>query len=779
MAINGVNNSQAIRLMGLSSGMDTDSIIKQTLKLHQMKIDAQMRSRVKVEWKQQALNSIKDDVTNFRWSFLTALGTNAMRSSSIYNATIANVTGKNASAVSITTSTSTPLGSLKIGQIESLAKATSVSSMNGVSRDGNGFNLSDKIGSMLMSTREIKFDSKGDANVNFNGTNIVLNQNDSIDDINAKIAAKNGNRIVFSPSQVDSMGKQYARATVNGKEVFLYKDDAYKKLEDSVLTYNNITRAMIYGTNTSKTVNINGMNIAVDEAESFNDLLDKINYESSLISGPVYDWVDDGNGNFSVDLNINGKNVTVSKDMENWGCSHISDVADAMLFGTGSSASVEINGASITINKSDTITDLNKKIQQAGGQSIVFDQSFQYAGTTVKYTYVNFNGRPEQVAQSQLLVSNFTSGAVEKANANKLSGFNFDVNGKAYFTLGNGKVQGTFEVNKDMSIGDVMDSVNKSGLGITMRYDKLSDSFTLESNTAGPSVINVGGLSALGIYNGDYSNGTLARVQINGEWVESKSNTIDYRGLKITLNSTTAAGDEETSVVLKRDATEPLNKIKAFIEAYNTMIKKLEGMLKETKTRAEASYTPLTDEEKSQMSEKQIEEWETIAKKGLLRNDAGIQALTSSLRGALFDAVTAAGLSPSQIGLTTGRWDQNTGGQIMLDEDKLRAALEADPDKVANIFMGGSDSKNYADRGLTWRMEDLLLGYVNGSQSSSLGSLENSIKRANEQMEKLTKKMYDEEDRLYKKFAAMETALAKIQSQSDWLSSMLNSNNSK
>ena len=74
-------------------------------------------------------------------------------------------------------------------------------------------------------------------------------------------------------------------------------------------------------------------------------------------------------------------------------------------------------------------------------------------------------------------------------------------------------------------------------------------------------------------------------------------------------------------------------------------------------------------------------------------------------------------------------------------------------------------------------MDDIMAGYINGTQSRTIDSLENSIIKANEQMEKLRLKMYEEEERLYRKFAAMETALSKIQSQSDWFTAMLDSTN--
>ena len=613
MAINPINRSTTIRLMGLASGMDTDTIIQQTLRLQQMKIDSQFRTRTMFEWKQQALNSVKDQITEFRRSFLTTLGQNAMRLSSTYNSTVAKVTGKNSDAVTITTSTNSPVGSMKIGQVVSLAKATSVSTAGSASKNGEGFKLTDKLGDIKLVGDNIKFDNMGHANVKFWGTNIELSGLDTIEDINGKLHG--GNQIVFD--QTDYEGREFAKVQVNGKDLIIYRDEAYS-------------------------------------------------------------------------------------------------------------------------------TDPDTGIESPS----------------------NFFG---------IAIAN-------KVNALP-GGLNFDFDGKAGIRL-NGVY---IELDRGMTIDDMLKKVNGSSANVTMSYDRLSDKFTVEHKKNGDYSVETWGLGAFGIADGQTKNGSMAIVQINGEWFERDSNTIDYRGVKITLNYTTSASgpvgidgkptwssDDDITVSLKRDADEPINKIKSFIEAYNNLIKKLEDLLSDKKTKTESQYKPLTDEEKSLMSEKQVDEWEAIAKKGVLRNDAGIQSLINSLQSALFDTVKEAGLSPYQIGIKTG-WNEGLGYQIALDEEKLRTALENDPDIVAKLFMSGAAAEKYEDKGWLYRMEDIMMGYVNGSQQNSLTSLENSIKRSYEQMEKLQQKMYDEEERLYKKYAALETAMSKIQQQSDWFASMLGS----
>jgi len=500
-------------MMGLSSGMDTESLVQQTMRIHQLKIDSQMRKRTILLWRQETYNSIKEQISGFRNTFLSSLGSSGMVQRGVYNSTVASVTGKNSDAVTIKTTMGVTTGTMRIGKVVSLAKGASVSTASGVSANNAGFAMTDKL-----------------ANLNL----------------------------------------------VDDKQVF----------------------------------------------------------------------------------------------------SGVEDTTD-----------IEINGVSITLDKNDTISSMISK-------------------------------------------------------------------------------------------------VNNSKAGVTMKYDRLSDQFTFESKATGSSndfTIFGDALEALGFTGAgagtgiDATGGSKAQVYINGSLETFDSNTFSFRGLGITLNRTTDTGatgptnhEDDTIVTLKRDATEAINKIKTFIEAYNAIIKRIEGLVRERKTSTEASYEPLTDEEKSMMSEKQILEWEAIAKKGILKNDNGLQNLASSLRGALYESVKAAGLSPAEIGLTTGNFFGETGGQIVLNEDKLKAALEDDPDRVAEIFAGTD-----GNRGFLWRVSDIMNKYVSKSQPETLKGLESSIRRANEQMAKMQTKMYAEEDKLYRQFAAMETALSKLQSQGDWLTAML------
>ena len=113
------------------------------------------------------------------------------------------------------------------------------------------------------------------------------------------------------------------------------------------------------------------------------------------------------------------------------------------------------------------------------------------------------------------------------------------------------------------------------------------------------------------------------------------------------------------------------------------------------------------------MKDKEIELWEEKATSGLLRNDAAISSLLSSLRSAFYTVVESAGISAAEIGLTTGSYGD--GGKITVDKDKLRKALESNPDQVTNLFVATSKSDDKAqankESGLIVRISNALLNY--------------------------------------------------------------------
>ncbi len=351
--------------------------------------------------------------------------------------------------------------------------------------------------------------------------------------------------------------------------------------------------------------------------------------------------------------------------------------------------------------------------------------------------------------------------------------------GEISFSI-NGK---TFTFTEETTLADMMSAVNSSDAGVKMSYSSLTKGFSIASKSMGSGskveIANIKGNafavegeaavdSAFGIAAGAVT-GQDAKLKIEGVDVVKSSNTFTIDGITYTLN---AKSDSEINFNVIQDVDSTLNKIVSFINSYNSLITKFQDKIEEKTYRA---YSPLTDAQKDEMEESEISLWEDKAQSGILRNDAPISSMLSAMRSAFYTAVEGSGLSAADIGLTTGAYSD--GGKITINESKLRTALQNNPDAVTKIFTSKStstDSKTaYAQSGLVVRISDALLKYTSSSTSNTLASLEKQISDSEDMETTLLDRLSDKEATLYKRFSAMESALASLNSQSSWLSSML------
>ncbi len=252
------------------------------------------------------------------------------------------------------------------------------------------------------------------------------------------------------------------------------------------------------------------------------------------------------------------------------------------------------------------------------------------------------------------------------------------------------------------------------------------------------------------------------------------SNSFTIDGMKFDLLKT---GDSVVSI--KPDATESVDKIKKFVEAYNTLIEKINTKITEKKN---YDYKPLTDAQKEEMSEDDISKWETQAKKGLLSRDNNLTNMLSQMRQAIYETVEGAGLSISDIGISTTS-NYRDGGKLTLDEEKLKSALETRSDQVYKLFTQSSDVTS--KKGILQKFKDVFnnnigtdgllikkAGYEN-SRWSYNNQLSKSIEEKENRITRLQDILYDKQTRYYSMFAALEKNMNNLNSQSNWLYSQL------
>lgn len=353
----------------------------------------------------------------------------------------------------------------------------------------------------------------------------------------------------------------------------------------------------------------------------------------------------------------------------------------------------------------------------------------------------------------------------------------FDANGEISFTI-NGE---DFIFNRSNTLNDIITSVNaRTAAGVIMSYSSLKKGFIITAKDTGlASTIEIenvagnafaAGNAAFGIEAG-IDHGEDAVLSINNTEVRSSTNNFTIDGISYSLKAET---DTPISFNVERDIDATFNKIKGFIDNYNKLIDSLQAKLDEEVYR---DYEALTDEERELLTETQQKQWEEKAKSGLLRGDKNIERLLSQMRSAFYTAVTDAGLSPMEIGLKTGAYREN--GRINIDDAKLREALENNPDGVAMIFAKTSKATDsgvkFKESGLVTRISDLMSQYTETAISVTLENNKEAISDAEDRLEQLKDWLSNNEEKYWARFTAMETALARMNSQSSWLAAQMGS----
>lgn len=347
--------------------------------------------------------------------------------------------------------------------------------------------------------------------------------------------------------------------------------------------------------------------------------------------------------------------------------------------------------------------------------------------------------------------------------------FEFDESGELSFSI-NGK---TFTFGKDTTISEMMRQVNNAGIGVTMRFSSLKKGFSLTADKTGSQseikIVNLKGNafsaddSALGISEGVYK-GQDAICTIEGMTVTQPTNSFSFDGITYSL---TAKSDTPVKFSVEQDYEKTADSIIKFIDAYNELVGALQGKVSE---KVYSKYTPLTDAQKKEMKEDEIATWEKYAKSGMLHNDSYVTSLLSELRGAFYTGIGGLSKSPCDIGLTTGTWQE--GAKIKVDRAKLLASLKEDPQTVKQIFVQTGGEDGHSGKGLMLRISDSLLAYTKSSTDIALDSLGDRITESKDTVKTLTEKMEDKEKDLWKKFSTMEAALSRLNSLSNWLSSL-------
>lgn len=290
---------------------------------------------------------------------------------------------------------------------------------------------------------------------------------------------------------------------------------------------------------------------------------------------------------------------------------------------------------------------------------------------------------------------------------------------------------------------------------------------------------------------GEYKNEDGSRVSIEQDGtktITSKDGT--------TITTISADGTTKTesfdSVTLsgETDISGLKDTIVEFVNDYNKIMESINEKLWETRDK---DYMPLTDEQKKEMSESEIESWEKKAQTGLLRNDSDLRRIQSAMKSAMSSMMSSTGLTLESIGIEPVDNYTTKNGMYKIDEDKLTNALQNNAEEVKDLFTRTSSTykdengKEVTDKGGVLTQLQSVLKSEFKSSSSSLSkrigfdgtsteknnTLTNNISKQKSLITKLKEKYTDKENALYKKYSALEVMLEKLNAQTNSLYSML------
>ncbi len=396
------------------------------------------------------------------------------------------------------------------------------------------------------------------------------------------------------------------------------------------------------------------------------------------------------------------------------------------------------------------------------------------------------------------------------------------------FTIGDGTKSNTISYTYDDLLNgktfyDLVNDINKSGLNIKASYDAEYDRFSFyntkdgsgnnieltfdsglgDDDEARANVVARNFFENMGLYQSE--NGKLIGEDGNAaeetdsnylqfalgstETVEGKDATIKIDGMsykssdnKITRDGITYEAVAETTsparISVSQDVDAIVEKVKSFVEDYNKLLSSLYEKYDE---KPDSNYKPLTQAQKDTMKDEQVEKWEEKAKAGILYHDQTLSKIILNMRSAVSQQVElddGTTISAFNIGISTVAG--NIKGQLTLNEDKLRAALANDSDSVYKVFasLDAKDNTNTEKMGIAQRLGDVFTSATKTIRTRAGSStdvtedsdLNNLLRQLQTKMSNFKKLMNAFEDKLYKKYDTMESTLARLGMQLNFIS---------
>ena len=673
----------AMRVTGMMSGMDTESIIQELVAVKQTKVDDMKKKQTKLEWKQDAWKELNTKIKKFYNSTLDSL-----RFQSSYSKKITKVS--NSSVADIITADSA-MNSVQKLKVEKLAQTGYLTGSAVQKKDGSKCTSGTKLVDM-----DIEAGSRIEVNANGKTKEITVTEsmtlagfvselnnagvNASFDSKTQRLfigAKESGEEADFTITAANGQGE----TALNKLGILIYDEQSLKQYK----TYADMTEGS------------DAYNAALDK-EVASRLASYISQRNSLEESVAAQ--EKKLDQIKADYNEAYKNEDGKDDFET------------------------------LLTNEDKLKALKKRIEELeNAEELAADETAELNKLKGKLSYIE----GYQAAEEAL---NKTEAELEKT--------------KSYINDDN---TASTELTKEVS-------------------DWLGEKITQANAVVGGS--KTGSADATKV------PGQNAEIHLNGAKFTSTGNTFEINGLTITCNAET--NGEEVTLTTQDDTSGIYDMIKNFIKEYSSLINEMDKLYNAD---AAKGYEPLTDDEKDAMSEKEVEKWEEKIKDSLLRRDSTLNTVSSAFREIMSSGFTVGGKTMylSDFGIETLGYfeaedNERNAYHIYGDEDdsavsgktnELKSMISTDPDAVMDFFTQLTKKLYEKTTSLMASVKDYSSAYTVYEDKKMKSDYDDYTKKIAE----LEKKLTEYEDKWYKKFSAMETAMAKMQSNASAITGLL------
>ena len=804
-------------ISGLASGMDTESMIENAVSGYKTKISTLQQKRTKVEWQQEVYRSIIGKMSSFSDKYTSYASSTNLLSSSFFNQAVkVTAAGKYADMVSASGKTSSSVQILGVKQLARAATYT-VSGIGGKTADkpeftGSVVDLSEKKElSNISGSLTIKYGGDRSYTIDFGELDIYENA----DKLAEAIRSKLGEQTMTLSDGTSVKVSERIDVKVNGEGNIEFSD---KTSAGNAVTISGTTGKLKEnldvdgGTLKTAGKTLSNKDATLGEYLSGKELTLTLDGVTKKIKLPEPEYKTE---NGTLTLNVAGYKDKLQEAINGaFGAGKVTVTAEnqngnsfALKFSTQAGSTLSASGdaaKALGLDKATTYVNTSKTLGE-----LLDGQKWN------TFNRIEVVGDIKEVKNENGDIVYYTDA---KGNRLKKDGEKYyRVDGKDEYLYEfkiNDKVVGEF--SKNTALETVLTSINgNADAGVTVNYSKTTNQFQFTAKESGAaSRIEMGDGLAKTLFGDTKATGAsytagedaIFSMKVNErllDGVKRSSNTFDVDGMSVSLKGTfgtykaddgtidqTAAEADAVSFTASSDADKIVSAIKSMVEDYNAMVTEIKNAystLPQQKSNGKY-YEPLTEEDKADMSESSIKAYEEKAKQGLLFADRDLSSLYSQLTSAI-SMSGKDGADLKAIGITSNYSNGLT--TLSLNEDKLRAALETDADKVRDVFSKSMDS-GASSNGLMQALKSPLDMYskVQGTKGilvqkagSTLApttlyknTLQNKLDDIDTQIEKWQDKMADQVDRYTSKFTALEKLIAQMNSQSSALASFLGTN---